>query len=119
MTIASNKLELVQMLKDELAFVEQGGYGRSVWTPWKPTHIFRDSPSCLNFNDEQRPHPCTECALMDFVPPEHREEDMPCHFIPLDAAGRTVAGFGNRTQQELEEQVAEWLRATIRRLEGK
>ncbi len=115
--MAQDKSALLGILKDELAYLEDGGYGRSVRTPWKPTSIFRDSPSCLNFDDEARPHPCSECWLMDFVPADHKEADMPCHHIPLDEQGRSVADFGNRTQQELEESVGKWLRAAIARLE--
>ena len=48
---------LLEMLKFELRFLEEGGYGRSPRTPWKPTRTFQDSPSCLNFDDPARPHP--------------------------------------------------------------
>lgn len=37
---------LLEMLKFELRFLEEGGYGRSPRTPWKPTRTFQDSPSC-------------------------------------------------------------------------
>jgi hypothetical protein len=46
---------LLEMLKFELRFLEEGGYGRSPRTPWKPTRTFQDSPSCLNFDDPARP----------------------------------------------------------------
>jgi len=48
-------------LKFELAFVEDGGYGRSVRTPRKPTSPFQDSLTRLNFGDSSRRHPCAEC----------------------------------------------------------
>src|SRR5207245_1967434 len=105
-------------LKSELSFIEQGGYGRPVRAPWKPTTIFRDSPSCLNFGDRERPHPCSECALMQFVPAEQRGTDMPCHHIILNPDGQTVDSFDRcGTQQELEESMAAWLRSVIARIE--
>ncbi len=81
--------------------------------------IFEDSPSCLNFNDSARPHPCNECMLMQFVPEEHRELNSPCRFIPLNEKGQTVDYFYRcGTQPELEEALAGWLRREIKRLEG-
>jgi hypothetical protein len=108
--------DVLEVLKFELSFLEQGGYGRSVRTPWKATSVFQDSPSCLNFNDSTRPHPCSECLLTDFVPAEFREENIPCHFIPLNALGETVDSHAH--QPELEEALGNWLRATIARLES-
>ena len=66
--MADEKRDVLEVLKFELSFLEQGGYGRSVRTPWKATSVFQDSPSCLNFNDPARPHACSECLLTDFVP---------------------------------------------------
>jgi len=108
----------LEVLKAELDFIEKGGYGRSVRTPRKPTSIFQDSRSCLNLGDVGQTHPCSECLLIDFVPPGERTEDVPCHHIPLDSAGRTIHGLDcNENQPETEEAVKNWLRATIKRLE--
>lgn len=116
--MAQDDRDVLEVLKFELAFLEQGGYGRSVRTPWKPTSIFQDSISCLNFGEPERVHPCSECLLIDFVPPAERAAEVPCHHIPLTPNGETV-DTANRCdhQQELEEKVKEWLRATIQRLE--
>jgi len=112
--------DLLELLKFELKFLEDGGYGRSPHAPWRPTSTFQDSPTCLNFNDPARPHPCSDCHLMRFVPEERREEDVPCWFIPLRGSGETVDYF-NRcgTQLELEEVLGSWLRTMIRRIESK
>ena len=108
----------LEVLKAELDFVEKGGYGRSVKTPWQPTSIFQDSPSCLNFGDLERTHPCTECLLIDFVPPEARTEDVPCHHIPLDADGQTIDELEwKEDQRKTEQSVKDWLRSAISRLE--
>ena len=116
--MSSDSRDILEVLKFELNFLEQGGYGRSVRTPWKPTSIFQDSLSCVNFNDPGRPHACTECLLSDFVPPEHANESVPCHHIPLNKDGETVDTMERQTTQlDLEESVKAWLRETIQRIE--
>jgi hypothetical protein len=110
--------DTLETLKFELAFLEQGGYGRSPHTPWRQPEALLDSPSCVNFGDATRSIPCDECLLMQFVPPEHRGEAIPCHHIPLDKEGETVHLLERwGTQPELEEKLANWLRKTIARLE--
>ncbi|HZQ70592.1 MAG TPA: hypothetical protein VFA68_18835 [Terriglobales bacterium] len=116
--MSSDSRDILEVLKFELNFLEQGGYGRSVRTPWKPTSIFQDSLSCVNFNDPARPHACDECLLSDLVPSEHANENVPCHHIPLNGEGETVDTMERQyTQPELEEAVKGWLRATIQRIE--
>ena len=116
--MSSDKRDILEVLKFELNFLDQGGYGRSVRTPWKATSAFQDSPSCLNFNDPTSPNPCSECLLTDFVPAEARSESIPCHFIPLNKMGETVDSMERHSHQlELEEALRNWLRATIARLE--
>ncbi len=109
--------DVLEVLKFELDFLESGGYGRSVHTPQVPTRIFQDSISCINFGDPSRPRPCEECLLIEFVPESRQHEDVPCHHIPLTAKGDTVESMGGGNQAALEEAFANWLRATIRRLE--
>jgi hypothetical protein len=116
--MSDDKRDVLEVLKFELNFIEQGGYGRSVRTPWKPTSIFQDSVSCINFNDSNGPHPCSECLLTDFVPKEAQEEDVPCHHIPLNTDGETVYTMERQREQvDMEEAVKAWLRATIARIE--
>jgi hypothetical protein len=105
------------MFQFELRFLEDGGYGRSPRAPWRASYVFEDSPTCLNFNDAARPHPCTECSLMESVPPQFQGESTPCRFIPLTEAGETVDHFyRSGTQIELEEALACWLRKQIQRV---
>ena len=40
--------ELLDALKDQLAFFESGGYGFPYRGFWRPTLALRDSPTCLN-----------------------------------------------------------------------
>src|SRR5579864_1693763 len=117
--MTQDQRDILEVLKFELSFLEQGGYGRSVRTPWKPTSVFQDSLSCINFNDPERPHPCNECLLYDLVPEQNLEENVPCHFIPLNSNGETIDSMERQYNQlELEEAVKNWLRATIKRLEN-
>jgi hypothetical protein len=110
--------DILEVLRFELNFLEQGGYGRSVRTPWKATSTFQDSPTCINFNDSEGPHPCNECLLTDFVPLKSQEEQVPCHHIPLNPLGETIYTMERQHEQnELEEAVKSWLRATIGRIE--
>ena len=108
------KRELLEKLKFELAFVEDGGYGRSVRTPHKPTSPFQDSLTCLNFGDPLRTHPCAECILMQYVPESRKVEDIPCHHIPLDQDRRTIATLDAK---EAEDVLKQWLRNEIKKLE--
>jgi len=115
---STDKRDILQVLKFELNFLEHGGYGRFVRTPWRPTSIFQDSPSCINFNSSGEAHPCNECLLNDFVPADAQTERVPCHHIPLNQLGQTVHGMERQnTQAELEDTVKDWLRETIARLE--
>jgi len=110
--------DILEILKDELSFIEKGGYGRSVRTPWQPKSVFQDSLACINYADPKHTHPCNECRLIDFVSPKHKSEAIPCHFIPLDEAGETVEDMElEDNEAKLERKVKDWLRARIREIE--
>src|SRR5579863_1610532 len=116
--MAKDTRDILEVLKSELNFLKNGGYGRSVRTPWLPTSVFQDSLSCINFGDPNRTLPCQECILMQFVPPERRKEDVPCHHIPLDDLGETIHMLERwETQEEMEKVFEKWLTATIARME--
>jgi hypothetical protein len=107
------------ILKSELHFLENGGYSVSPRTKWRPKFILEDSPTCLNYGSLQRLLPCSECALMRFVPQDCSGERTPCRHIPLNVEGYTIETFYHLgTQEEPEVAWAGWLRNTIQRLEG-
>jgi hypothetical protein len=109
---------LLDVLKFELAFLEQGGYGRLPRESWRPRFVFEDSPTCMNFSSNHR-EPCSECLLMQFVPEEARKEQTPCTHIPMSLRGDTLDSlYRTGTQQEIEESVGAWLRTTIGGLEA-
>jgi hypothetical protein len=116
--MANDDRDLVELLKSELTLLEKGGYRQSVWAPWRTQFIFEDSPTCINYARAEGFLPCNKCPLMEFVPPDCREEKIPCRHIPLNKEGYTVDTYYRiGTHEELEAAVANWLRKTIRRLE--
>jgi len=115
--MAKDGRDILELLKTELDFIEKGGYGRSVRTPWRPTSSFRDSLTCVNYALPEKTHSCAECHLIDFVPRGKENDEVPCHFIPLNAAGDTVESLeGN--QEKLEEALKEWMRRRIAEIEA-
>jgi hypothetical protein len=110
---------LLDALKLELKFLERGGYEPSVREPRKELSVFQDSPSCLNYALPAKEHPCSECWLIDFVPAEKRGEAIPCHHIPLNDRGDTLAALGGPADDpEVQATMRAWLRRTIQQLEG-
>jgi len=116
--MALDDRDILDVLRFELGFVEDGGYGRSPRTPWRAPAVFEDSPICPNFCDPAHAHPCKECLLARFVPQGQQGETVPCRFIPLTAEGQTVEDlYRTGSQAEMEEALAKWLRAQIDRIE--
>jgi hypothetical protein len=116
--MAKDDRDILEILKFELSFLENGGYGRSVRTPWKETSLFQDSLSCINFGDPARTRPCDECLLMNFVPKELQDTEIPCHQIPISQQGETLELIETRRgRTEAEEALKNWLRDAIHKLE--
>ena len=104
--------------KAELAFMEQGGYGRSVRTPWLPKSAFQDSLTCINYSDPAHTRPCNECDLIDFVATEHQSDEVPCHLIALNDDGETIQDLeAQDNQAKLEATVKHWMKAKIKQIE--
>jgi hypothetical protein len=110
--------DLLEVLRFELQFLKDGGYGRAPKTPWRPQYIFEDSPTCMNFDSKDNPAPCSDCVLMYLVPPEDRSQKVPCRHIPLNDSRETLDSlYRYSNQAEIEETVEEWLQTTIHLLE--
>ena len=117
--MAKDDRDILELLKQELSFIEKGGYGRSVRAPWLPKSIFQDSLSCLNYGYPYRAHPCAECSLLEFVEPDDRSQPVPCHFIPLNEAGKTVEELEMEGDEaRTENAVKSWLQGKISQLEA-
>ncbi len=110
--------DILELLKEELAFIEQGGYGRSVRTPWLPKSAFQDSLTCINYADPSHAHPCNECHLIDFVAREDQSEAVPCHYIALNEAGETIEDLeAQGNQAKLEATLKQWMKVKIKQIE--
>jgi hypothetical protein len=117
-TMAKDDRDILELLKEELAFIEQGGYGRSVRTPWLPKSIFQDSLTCINYADPNHSIPCNECPLTELISVEHRSANIPCHLIPLNEAGETIEDLeAQDNQQKLEATLKQWMRNKIKEIE--
>jgi hypothetical protein len=109
---------LLQLLKTELGFLDAGGYGSRFRSQWRPTLLLRDSPACINYSDTGRQRPCSECPLLALVPAEKKDRLIPCHFIPLNEGGMTVAGlYAEGSQDLLDQHYRNWLTDITRKLE--
>lgn len=116
--MAQDKRDILEVLKFELSFLQDGGYGRSPHAPWRAPAVFEDSPICPNFCDSSRPHPCDSCLLEQFVPDGQKSESVPCRFIQLNDHGQTVDDlYRTGSQAEMEEALGRWLRIQIERIE--
>lgn len=116
--MAQDLNEVLQILRFELNYLEQGGFDldRSLLGTESP---FLGTIACINFGDPLRTHTCRECMLHQFVPADKQSEDLPCHFIPLNSSGETIAGLlqSNNTNR-LVTLLEEWLRTNIANLEA-
>jgi hypothetical protein len=104
----------LQVLKDELQYVQKGGYRAPL--VWRMPLIFEDSPRC----PKERCSACpdTDCVLMSFVPKECRYEAVPCRHIPLNEIGETLDSlYRTGTNEEIEQTLQSWLVKTIHQLE--
>lgn len=116
--MARDARDILEILKFELNFLLDGGYGRSPQQPWRAPAIFEDSPLCPNFCDPARPHPCESCLMEQFVPQGQQGESIPCRFIPITNDGRTVDDlYRTASQTEMEDALAQWLRDQIQKIE--
>ncbi|HEY7616335.1 MAG TPA: hypothetical protein VH744_05995 [Terriglobales bacterium] len=107
---------IIEVLKRELQFLEQGGY-REAPDSWKVPLIFEDSPTCMKRGFSS----CEEagCALMKLVPEEHKSAPVPCRHIPLNKLSETIDSlYRTGTIEELEQALRQWLVNTIARLEA-
>jgi hypothetical protein len=104
----------IQVLKDELTFLENGGYRSPI--AWRSPLIFEDSPICSKDRWSTCPH--GDCVLLDFVPRESCHEAVPCRHIALNEVGETLdALYRTGTYDEIQEALREWLLETIKGLE--
>ena len=116
--MSKDKRQLADVLRQELQFVEKGGYRHPSHAAWRPQFMFQDSPTCLNFNSNDIPAPCTDCVMMQVVPADSQQRKFPCRYIPLNERGETLdLLYRAGTQEETQAAFKNWLKSTIARLE--
>ena len=110
--------DVLQMLRYELNYLEQGGFVRDramfgTQSPFLGTYL------CLNHGDPMRPHACHECLLYQFVPADKQTAEFPCHHIPLNESGETVAELiEKKDPSRMAAALKQWLHSTITSLEA-
>lgn len=118
--MAEGRKDTLSTLRSELAYMELGGYTSPKQAAWRPQFIFEDSPTCLNYRNFGKRLPCSECALIDFVPSGLKQRQFPCRYIPLDDRANTLDFlYRTATEEEAHAIIADWLKTTIARLEQK
>jgi hypothetical protein len=116
--MATDKRALLRLLRNELEFLEKGGYAEFEKRSWRPAMFFEDSPSCPNHGGDAKHVPCTLCALGQVVPIKAMWEEVPCRHIRLNEYGETLQSlYRTASRHELEWKLNQWLRNTIERLE--
>jgi hypothetical protein len=116
--MSKDQRQLVDVLRQELEFLEKGGYRHPSHAAWRPQFMFQDSPTCLNFNSNDTPAPCTDCVMMQVVPADSQQRKFPCRYIPLNERGETLdLLYRAGTQEETQAAFKNWLKSTIARLE--
>ncbi len=115
----TSRQAVLEHLRRELEFLDSGGYRHHPRSQWRAPYIFEDSPSCPNSSDRARSHSCEKCWLIEFVPPDMREEQVPCRFVDLTGSGVTVDSlYRCGTPLESEEALRNWLQRHIHELES-
>jgi len=116
--MAKNDRAMLELLKDELTFLEQADYGRSV-SAALPESAFHNTQTCLNSQEAALTRPCVECHLIDFVAHDHHSAVLPNRFIALNDAGETIEHLeAQGNQAKLDATLKEWLKAKIMQIEN-
>lgn len=114
--MAIHKREIIETLRYELNFLEQGGYDHNVTGEGLPSP-FRTGYTCPNFGDPLRRHACHECSLYEFIPESARTDQVPCHGIELEPGTTIGKVLATGDRKRLVELLEHWLRQMIEKLE--
>lgn len=105
--MAWDKREIIGLLRLEIESIRRRGLGPS----------FRDSVLCINAGKSHRADSCDQCLLLQFVPPEKQKQGVPCHYIPLNEKGDTLASLEGRPAREVEAVILAWMETALARLQ--
>lgn len=102
------KRRVLGLLRIEIDNIRKRGFGGS----------FRETVLCIHAGTSPPRDCCEGCPLLEFVPPEHRNDLSPCLHIPLGEEGETaqaLAAHGDKGY--LEKRLLAWLEHTAQKLE--
>ncbi len=106
--MASDKRTLVMLLRQEILNSRRG----------RGAAIFSHTLLCPNHSKGTVEESCLQCRLQEYIPPELRQQLMPCFDIPLDSAGRTLDLLTQKSSlQECEQAMRAWMEKTLEQLE--
>ena len=117
----SSNADLIRILEAELDVIEGGGYESPAGHPEVERPMFDNSVSMACINHWEVPGHETDChdncVLLQAVPEARRGERLPCHHIPLNAAGESVSALeATGGRERAQEEVKQWLRTMIETL---
>ena len=101
---------------NELEFLEKEGFSKYPGMP-RLRSLFQDGPNCPR-GDEESQIPCEACPWFRFVPAAFRMCNVPCHLIPLNAAGETAASLAQGDRRRQLEVYRDWLLRTLQRIDN-
>jgi hypothetical protein len=111
-----NQFSLRAVLWRELEFLEHKGYRQFPEMP-RLRSLFQDSPNCPRYGNHSSV-PCEVCPWFRFVPAARRHCQVPCHSIPLNAAGETVETLTQGDRRRQLEVYRDWLLRTLQRIDA-
>jgi hypothetical protein len=115
--MTTNSGTLLNLLEDELQFLESGGFRHCPFSPWCAPHNFNEYASCQAFANIGGIDKCKNCGLMQFIAIEHQEDEIPCRFVQLTASGATIDSLRRYgTPRDLEQTMRWWLNQRIHEL---
>ncbi len=111
-----NQLSLRAVLWRELEFLEHEGYRQFPEMP-RLRSLFQDSPNCPRYGNNSSV-PCEVCPWFKYVPTASRLREVPCHSIPLNAAGETAETLVSGDRRRQLEVYRDWLLRTLQRIDA-
>src|SRR5690349_7760735 len=109
--MAADQRDALEVLRFELYLIEHGAYHVSIPRRGTPLAFFRDSPTCLDFGEDDSRRSCRKCLLSEFIPGTYQDETTACRRIPLDTTGNTIHSLDGRyNRNTVEGAVFHWLR---------
>jgi hypothetical protein len=106
--MAWDKREVIGLLRMEIENIRKRGFAAR----------FRDTVLCINAGKDPQSDVCSQCLLLQFVPPEYHADPTPCFHIPLNERGDTVTTLSPiANRKELDEAIVGWMERAVVQLQ--